>query len=99
MKGVHRLHFNNGTFAYCDRLHSEQEVECFEDCMCEDIKTSLANTRPVIPAGTVLQIQDVLCNFYGTFVLVRFEGFTYCLNPRKLDWSIPNDTNYKHCTA
>lgn len=66
-----------------------------KDACEEDWKTAVARSIPNIPAGTEVEFLEVLQNFYGNFLQVRYLGRTYSIkfntveyvrrNPEKLE--------------
>lgn len=59
-------------------------VKTVKDCQDEDWKTAIAQNKPIIPAGTELQVKQVMRNFYGTFIEVEYFGYLYYVNPYNL---------------
>ena len=51
----------------------------------EDWKTALALGIKPIPKGTVVEVIGTFNNFYGNFVKVKYQGYTYYTKQAYLD--------------
>ena len=51
----------------------------------EDWKTSLAKGQGMIPKGATVEILKMICNFYGEYYWVKYQGETYYVAPRDLE--------------
>ncbi|QZI89558.1 hypothetical protein SIPHO076v1_p0025 [Vibrio phage PS34B.1] len=81
------LHFIDGKILYCPDLHKNKKVSTVKDCACEDLKTNLSRPQDLIPKGTVLEIKQIITNFYGDFILTSYRGKNYYIKPSNLLWS------------
>lgn len=61
----------------------------------EDTKTAIAKNIPPIPKGTVIEVKDVVTNYYGTWVETVYKGNLYYLDPTILVYR----GNYKECPS
>ena len=62
----------------------------------EDWKTQLAHKYSNIPEGVIVDIIDEdIQNYYGTWQLVRWNGNTYYVSKRNLNYNIEDIQNLK----
>lgn len=52
----------------------------------EDWKTQLAKNYGNIPAGAKVTLEGMMCNFYGTFAEVRYNGRHYYVKSSELEY-------------
>ncbi len=81
MEEVTRLNFRNGCYALCERLYGDYYIISHKELYCEDWKYF----KDKIPPDTKLGIKEVLTNFYGKFVEVKYKGKVYYIDPLKVD--------------
>ena len=61
------------------------KVRTVKNCQTEDWKTALAHNIKPIPAGIELTA-EVYYNFYGSWLIVRYNDWTYYIDPKSCDF-------------
>lgn len=51
-----------------------------------DFKTSAIHRKPKIPAGSEVQYIETICNFYGKYSKVKWNGFLYYVKPDDIEF-------------
>lgn len=56
-------------------------LESIEDVYDEDWQTAVARGNSYIPKGTKVVLEDVITNFYGKYLCVRYNGYLFYAKP------------------
>lgn len=60
-------------------------VKTIKEVQDEDWKTALVNKQESIPTGEHL-VAEIISNFYGTFLMVRYKAWLYYIKPTDCDY-------------
>lgn len=78
------IHFDD--IAFLERTYLKFKVRTVKDCINEDWKTAIAHNQKRIPAGTELEVKDILWNLYGKFIEVDYDGERYSIDPKNVEY-------------
>ena len=62
------------------------KVRTVESVQDEDWKTAIAQHKERIPANAELEVLDVITNYYGRWLEVRYNNSLYSIDPSKVEY-------------
>lgn len=56
-------------------------LEAIDDVYDENWKTAIRHGNPCIPKGTKVLLEDIITNYYGKYLCIRYDGYLFYASP------------------
>ena len=71
---------------YIFEQNKTYKLKATKDICDEDWKTAIAHGNPIIPRGTVVELDKIISNLYGLYFVIRYNGYLFYTYPHDFEY-------------